>query len=197
MVMRQIVVTHHLGRCQRVGLHLSSCNTPATLAQVGNATALKSVSWPERWTSTWTCCTLTRRTQWRSFIVSFAALTILCELKRRMAAPESVVVKEGIRRNLADEFTWNSPMSFLSPVKVIYGENECRFAEVTKRQHEAAYRLGCPSLSVQLRADLFLKSELSRFRKVTRNTGKIQKFINYSKSAVAQYICFLRHFFSR
>ena len=36
------------------------------------------------------------------FIFSFATLTILCELKRRMAAPESVVVKEGIRRNLAD-----------------------------------------------------------------------------------------------
>ncbi len=90
--------------------------------------------------------------------VSFAALTILCELKRRMAAPESVVVKKGIRRSLADEFTRNSPMSFLSPVKVIYGENKCRFTEVTKRQHEVADRLGYPSLSVQLRAELLLKS---------------------------------------
>lgn len=51
------------------------------------------------------------------FIVSFVALTLLCELKRRMAAPESAVVKGGIRQSLADEFTWNSLMSFLSPSK--------------------------------------------------------------------------------
>ena len=80
--------------------------------------------------------------------VSFAALTILCELKRRMAAPESVVVKKGIRRSLADEFTRNSPMSFLSPVKVIYGENKCRFTEVTKRQHEVADRFRANAESV-------------------------------------------------
>lgn len=80
------------------------------------------------------------------FIVSFAALTILCELKRRMTAPESVVVTDGLRKSLADEFTWNSLMSLVSSVKVIYGGNECRFAEVTKRQHEIADRLGFPHL---------------------------------------------------
>lgn len=37
-------------------------------------------------------------------------------------------------------------MSFFSPIKVIYGENEYRFAEVTRRQHEVADRLGCSYL---------------------------------------------------
>ena len=80
------------------------------------------------------------------FIVSFVALTLLCELKRRMAVPESIVVKEGIRKNFADEFTWNSLMPFLSLIKVIYGVNECRFTEVMKQQHEVADRLVCPHL---------------------------------------------------
>ena len=31
--------------------------------------------------------------------------------------------------NLADEYAWNSQMSFLSPVKLIYDRCECRFAE--------------------------------------------------------------------
>lgn len=61
-----------------------------------------------------------------------------------MAAPESLILKERIRKTLADEFTWNSLVSFLSPIKAIYGWNECHFAEVMKRQHEDADRLGCP-----------------------------------------------------
>ena len=80
------------------------------------------------------------------FIVSFVALTILCEIRRRMAAPESVVEKDGQRKSLADEYSWNSMMAHIAPIKVIYGGDECRFAEITKRQHEIADRMRCPLL---------------------------------------------------
>ena len=80
------------------------------------------------------------------YIDSFVALTLLCELKHRMAAPKSVIVKDGICMSLANKFTWNSLMSLISRVKVIYGGYECRFAEVTKRQHKIADRLACPYL---------------------------------------------------
>ena len=80
------------------------------------------------------------------FIVSFVALTILCEIRRRMAAPESVVEKDRQRKSLADEYSWNSMMAHIAPIKVIYGGDECRFAEITKRQHEIADRMRCPLL---------------------------------------------------
>ena len=70
------------------------------------------------------------------FIVSFVALTHLCEIRRHMAAPESVVEKDGLRKSLADEYSWNFLMSELSPIKVIYVGSECSFAEVTKRHHK-------------------------------------------------------------
>ena len=53
----------------------------------------------------------------------------------RMAAPESVVVRNGIRTSF-----WNTLMSFLSSVKVISGGDKCYFAEVTKRRHEVSDR---------------------------------------------------------
>ena len=80
------------------------------------------------------------------FIVSFAALTLLSEIRRRMAAPESVVVKDGRKKSLADEYTRTSLMSHIASVKVICDGDECRFAEVTKRQHEIATRMDCPDL---------------------------------------------------
>lgn len=55
-------------------------------------------------------------------------------------------VKEEIRKSLADEFMWNSLMSFHSLIKVIYGRDECRFAEVTKRKYEIVGCSGCPYL---------------------------------------------------
>lgn len=51
-----------------------------------------------------------------------------------------MVVRNGIRTSFADEFTWNTLMSFLSSVKVISGGDKCYFAEVTKRQHEVSDR---------------------------------------------------------
>lgn len=47
------------------------------------------------------------------FIVSFAALTLLSEIRRRMVAPESVVEKDGRRKSLADEYSRNSMMSHI------------------------------------------------------------------------------------
>ena len=91
-------------------------------------------------------CTHSTQTMNGRFIVSFAALTLLSEIRRRMAAPESVVVKDGRRKTLADEYTRTSLMSNISSVKVICDGDECRFAEVTKRQHEIATRMGCPDL---------------------------------------------------
>lgn len=80
------------------------------------------------------------------FIVSFAALTLLSEIRRRMAAPESVVERDGRHKSLADEYTRTSLMSHIASVKVICDGDECRFTEVTKRQHEIATRMGCPDL---------------------------------------------------
>lgn len=52
-----------------------------------------------------------------SFNVSFVALTLLCEIRRRMAASESVVEQDGQRKSLADEYIWNSMMSHIAPSK--------------------------------------------------------------------------------
>ncbi len=91
-------------------------------------------------------CARSTHTMEGRFIVSFAALTLLSEIRRRMAAPESVVVKDGRKKSLADEYTRTALMSHIASVKVICDGDECRFAEVTKRQHEIATRMGCPDL---------------------------------------------------
>lgn len=82
------------------------------------------------------------------FIVSFVALTLLCELKRRMADPASIRKKKDgePKSTLADEYSAKSLLDFLSPIKVIYGGDERRLSEVTKRQKEVAERLQCPYL---------------------------------------------------
>ncbi len=91
-------------------------------------------------------CARSTHTMEGRFIVSFAALTLLSETRRRMAAPESVVEKDGWHKSLADEYTRTSLMSHIASVKVICDGDECRFAEVTKRQHEIATRMDCPDL---------------------------------------------------
>ena len=94
-----------------------------------SGTALKNVSWLGRRTSTWTCCVLTGRTRWKD-ASSFPSW-------RSRFCPTPGDARER-RRNgqhphkLCERVSWNSLMSFLSPVKVIYGGNECRFAEIAK-----------------------------------------------------------------
>lgn len=64
------------------------------------------------------------------FIVSFAALTLLCKIRRRMAAPEIAEEKDGRHKSLADEYTQTSLISHIASVKVICDGDECRFAEL-------------------------------------------------------------------
>lgn len=58
----------------------------------------------------------------RRFIVSFGALTLLCEIRRRMTSSRWTASARASRTST----------SHISPIKVIYGGDECRFAEVTK-----------------------------------------------------------------
>lgn len=83
------------------------------------------------------------------FIVSFCALTILCELRRRMQQPFLERSENGeIRKSLAplaDEMSFNALLNHLDSVKVSYGNapEETRYEEVTGRQRLIARRLGC------------------------------------------------------
>ena len=80
------------------------------------------------------------------FVVAFVALTLLCELKRRMAAPESVDPKNVYRTTLADECRHEAVLARLSPVRVIREEDDWRFTGVTPEEIDLVKRLGLPDL---------------------------------------------------
>ena len=86
------------------------------------------------------------------FIVSFCALTILYERRRRMRRPYFEMGKNGEVKNtlppLADEMTFGALLNYLDSVKVSYGNRpeEIRLEEVTNKQQMIAKRLGCPSI---------------------------------------------------
>lgn len=83
------------------------------------------------------------------FIVSFCALTILCELRRRMKSPFFEKSKAGeIKKKhtpLSDEMTFSAMLNYLDSVKVSYGNKfgDVRYEEVTQKQRLVAKRLGC------------------------------------------------------
>ena len=82
------------------------------------------------------------------FIVSFFALTVLSELRRRMRQPlyETKSNGEEVRYEpLGDEMTFRELLNYLDSIKVVYGRTaeDARLAEVTKRQCMIAKRLKC------------------------------------------------------
>ncbi len=95
-------------------------------------------------------CSYDEGTMQGRFLVSFAALAILCELNRRMSAYESRrkrEIEDKVRwKTLADEATLEAVLSKISPVKVFFSGTACRLADVTDDQRELADRLGCPGL---------------------------------------------------
>lgn len=86
------------------------------------------------------------------FIVSFCALTILCELRRRMRRPYFEMGSKGEVKHklppLADEMTFGALLNYLDSVKVSYGNKpeDIRLEEVTNKQQMIAKRLGCPGV---------------------------------------------------
>ncbi len=92
--------------------------------------------------------TQTRATMTGRFIVSFFALTVLNELRRRMREPmyETKSNGEMVRyKPLGDEMSFRELMNELESIKLVYGRTaeDVRLAEVTKRQRLLAKRLGC------------------------------------------------------
>ena len=83
------------------------------------------------------------------FIVSFCALTMLCELRRRMTRPYFEMDEQGEVKNkfapLADEMTFGALLNYLDSIKVSYGNTteDVRLEEVTNKQRIIAMRLGC------------------------------------------------------
>ena len=83
------------------------------------------------------------------FIVSFCALSILCELRRRMRRPYFEMGSKGEVKNklapLADKMTFSALLNYLDSVKVCYGNKpeDTRLEEVTNKQQMIAKRLGC------------------------------------------------------
>lgn len=81
--------------------------------------------------------------------MSFCALSILCELRRRMRRPYFEMGSNGEVKNklppLANEMTFGALLNYLDSVKVSYGNNleNTRLEEVTNKQRMIAARLGC------------------------------------------------------
>ncbi len=87
------------------------------------------------------------------FVVAFTALTILCELRRRMklASTRQVGEKTETVRPLADEMTMDEVLNCLEPICLARdAAGGLRWMEVTQRQHEIAERLGFPGLYVDI-----------------------------------------------
>ncbi len=84
------------------------------------------------------------------FIVSFCCMTILNELYRRMKLRTLKHMKKGAPKivdPLADEMSFNQIKNYLSGIRLVGDSvNNCRWLEVTKRQHDIAERLGFPGL---------------------------------------------------
>lgn len=82
------------------------------------------------------------------FIISFIALTILCELRRRMKQ-ELVEVDEAGEvtkrlRALGTEMSYNEIQNYLAPILAIYFGSKGHYGEITSKQRMIATRLGCP-----------------------------------------------------
>lgn len=85
------------------------------------------------------------------FIVSFFALTVLSELRRRMRESMYETKSNGgtVRyKPLGDEMSLQELMNELDGIKVVYGRTaeDARLADVTKRQRLLAKRLGCEGI---------------------------------------------------
>lgn len=85
-------------------------------------------------------------------IVSFCALTILCELRRRMKTSFVETNSKGEECKtytpLQNEMTFNAVLNYLDSIKIRYGKSrsEVRYEEVTEKQKLIAKRLGCQSV---------------------------------------------------
>lgn len=87
------------------------------------------------------------------FIISFIALTILCELRRRMKAEfkeEKECGEPKIWPALLTEMTYNEMQNYLSPIQAIYYGATGRYGEVTEKQRMIAKRLGCKGVFDEL-----------------------------------------------
>ena len=77
-------------------------------------------------------------------------MTILNELYRRMREETTVTSKKEqikVLGPLAKEMTFNQIRNYLSSIRVVYDSNgNCRWLEITKRQHQIAVRLGLPGV---------------------------------------------------
>lgn len=92
--------------------------------------------------------TQTQTTMTGRFIVSFFALTVLNELRRRMREPtyETKSNGETVRyKPVGDEMSLEELMNELDGIKVVYGHTaeDVRLAEVREHQRLLAKRLGC------------------------------------------------------
>ena len=83
------------------------------------------------------------------FIVSFVALSILCEIRRRMSQRTRVASARGARevRPLADEMSFAELKNYMGSIQAVYdGNGKGRWLEITNRQHDIARRLGFDGL---------------------------------------------------
>ena len=85
------------------------------------------------------------------FIVSFVALCIICEVRRRMRLPLVEFGANGqITKELAplgSEYTFEEILNTLQTVQALTTrDGKMQMMEVTKRQHEIARRLRCPDV---------------------------------------------------
>lgn len=86
------------------------------------------------------------------FIVSFFALTLLCELRRRMSRPyfEDKANSGDLVRfpPLCEEMSCKEMFNYLDSIQVCYGrdKNDVRYMEITQKQRMIARRLGCSGI---------------------------------------------------
>lgn len=84
------------------------------------------------------------------FIVSFVCMTILNEIYRRMKESTVTTLKNGKTKTeqpLINDMSFNQIKNYMSPIRVVGNDLEnCRWLEITKRQHEIAHRLGFEDL---------------------------------------------------
>ena len=93
------------------------------------------------------------------FIVSFLALCIICEIRRRMRLPLVEFGANGkITKELAplgSEYTFEEILNTLQTVQALTTrDGKMQMMDVTKRQHEIARRLRCPDVYSSLPAHI-------------------------------------------